>query len=245
MKKLVSKSNGDDSYCLRSILLDANNTGDSPFLAAASRGNVEICEFILSSVEDGTKCKLLRCDNKTGDTPLKVAVAGGHESTVKLLLEAEEASTKSNNPEEEMYCVNRKNNLGLSPLIVACERNLPSIVDLLIQFKATNITIRDNKGRHALAVASFCGCEDVVTFLLSHMKQSTAVASLIDEKDSAGCTALWLAARTGNLKMVQLLIDAGADESITDHEGLSPQDVAVKFNKDAVNKYFRNRSIKS
>ena len=87
MKKLVSNSNGDDSYCLGNILLDANNTGDSPFLAAASRGNVEICEFILSSVEDGTKCKLLRCDNKAGDTPLKVAVAGGHESTVKLLLE--------------------------------------------------------------------------------------------------------------------------------------------------------------
>eukprot|EP00956_Cyclotella_meneghiniana_P005493 scaffold7021_cov45-Cyclotella_meneghiniana.AAC.2 len=143
-----SSNDDDDSYLLR----DANNTGDSPLLASASRGNVEICQFLLNSVEDDTKCKLLRCDNKAGDTPLKVAVAGGHESTVKLLLEAEEASVTSNHSDDkDNYCVNRKNNLGLSPLIVACERNLPNIVDLLIHFKATNVTIRDNKGRHALS----------------------------------------------------------------------------------------------
>eukprot|EP00956_Cyclotella_meneghiniana_P008836 scaffold12106_cov56-Cyclotella_meneghiniana.AAC.2 len=110
MPNTIANNDNDHSY----LLWYANNTGDSPLLAAAPRGNVEIYESLLNSMERGTKCKPLRCDNKAGDTPLKVAVAGGHESTVKMLLKAEEASNKSNHSDtdKDNYCVDRKNNLG-------------------------------------------------------------------------------------------------------------------------------------
>ena len=223
---------GDDA------LLDANDTGDSAFLAAASKGYVDICKYLLTtSNKDETKAKLLRTVNKSGDSPLKVAVAGGHDVEIlKVLLEAD-ASLASDNYEEKK-CINKKNKFGLSPLIIACERNLPSVVDLLIKFDA-DVNIRDSKGRHALAVAAFCGCDDVVRFLLQQMKESPAIALLLNEKDESGCTPLWLAARTGNLKMVELLIEAGADKTLSDNEGLTPHAVASKFNKEKVEQYLQ------
>ena len=95
----------------------------------------------------------------------------------------------------------------------------------------------DSKARSPLAVASFCGCKDVVEYLLSNPTS----AALINEVDENGCTPLWLAARTGDLAMVKLLIDAGADATIKNSEGLSPEEVAVKFKKEKVEQYFANK----
>jgi ankyrin repeat protein len=239
-------TNKDSKRCLERYLLYENDAGDSPFLAAASKGNIQVCKFMLTIIDgDDFKCRLIRTPNKAGDTPLKVAVAGCHDiELLELILEADASisNINSGSSQDEM-CINKKNNLGLSPLIIACERNLPLVVELLIKHGA-DVNIRDSKGRHLLAVSAFCGCDDVVKFLLSQMKQSLSIAYLLNEKDDAGCTALWLAARTGNLKMVELLIDAGADESIADDEGLAPQNVAVKFKKEKVEKYFQGRQIK-
>lgn len=243
-------------------LLDANSTGDTPFVAAVSRGNINACKCLLSCVEDkfykpdddelaywDTKCKILRTSNNSGDTALKVAVATGQgEELVTWLLEeddlclAKQHSTTSNSSDKDddvdnpmqTKSVNRKNEAGLSPLIVACERNLPAIAELLLKHGA-DLTIKDAMGRNPLSVASFCGCDDVVEFLLNKTDASTL---LIDMKDGNGCTPLWLACRTGNLSMVKVLIDAGADTKVANNEGLTPQDVASKFKKDKVVEYF-------
>ncbi|KAL7542371.1 hypothetical protein ACHAXR_011763 [Thalassiosira sp. AJA248-18] len=131
-------------------------------------------------------------------------------------------------------CVNRKNKTGLSPLIIACERNLPSVAELLLQYGA-DICVQDPKGRNPLAIAAFCGCNDTVEFLLL---QTRTKKELLNQKDLNGCTPVWLAARTGNLSILKLLIDAGADAMVKDDEGLSPQDVAAKFKKEKVEEYF-------
>ena len=80
---------------------------------------------------------------------------------------------------------------------------------------------------------------DVVEYLLN---ETDAKSVLLNESDDNGCTPIWLAARTGNLSMVETLITAGADATITNNEGLSPQDVAVKFKKDKVEQYFVQRA---
>ena len=139
----------------------------------------------------------------------------------------------ANKEEDVMHskCINLKNNIGLSPLIVACERNLPSIAEILLKHGA-DLSIKDSKGRNLLAVASFCGCgcNDVVEFLLN---KTETPSLLLNETDLNECTPLWLAARAGNVSMVKLLIDAGADATIKNNEELSPQkDVAVKFKKE-------------
>ena len=268
LEYLIDKLHGMNQ--LDVALLDANSTGDTPFVAAVSRGNINACKCLLSCVEDkmynkpdddelaywDMKCKILRTSNNSGDTALKVAVATGQgEELVTWLLEeddfcAEWLAAKQHSTKSSPACssdkdddvdnpmltksVNRKNEAGLSPLIVACERNLPAIAELLLKHGA-DLTIKDAKGRNPLSVASFCGCDDVVKFLLDKTDASTL---LIDTKDSNGCTPLWLACRTGNLSMVKVLIDAGADTTVANNEGLTPQEVASKFKKDKVVEYF-------
>lgn len=246
-------------------LLDANDTGDTPFVAAVSKGNINACKCLLSCVDEmykpdssaywDMKCKILRTSNNSGDTALKVAVATGQgEELVTLLLEeddlydewlAKQHSTTSSSAcsSDKDYDVDnpmqaksiyRKNDAGLSPLIIACERNLPAIAELLLKHGA-DLTIKDAKGRSPLSVASFCGCDDVVEFLLNKTDASTL---LLNMKDISGCTPLCLASRTGNLSMVKYLVDAGADTTVVNNEGLTPQDVASKFKKDKVSEYF-------
>ena len=244
---------------LEKALLDANSTGDTPFIAAVSKGNIEAVKCLLKVAnekcayksyepEKYMRCNLLRTTNNSDDTPLKVAVATNQsEELIELLLKEDEICQEFlwNNADEEFAslqstCINQKNQAGLSPLIVACERNLPSIVELLLKHGAKYI--KDNKGRGPLAVASFCGCDDVVDYLLNRTDPSTLGLNCVDDNE---CTPLWLAARTGNVKMVKVLVDAGADVTVRDKDGLSPQDVASKFKKEKVEEYFTQMSSTS
>ncbi|KAL9180888.1 hypothetical protein ACHAXT_009693 [Thalassiosira profunda] len=244
MDRLQHSEGGDKQ--LESALLEGgkNNSGDTPFLAAASKGNLKACECLMEAIQrcGGSndrclelKAQMLRKANNAGDTPLKVAVASSQsEKMLAFLLRSDDAISPYH---AEERCVNRKNNLGLSPLIIACERNQPSIAKLLLQHGADG-TIRDAKGRSCLAVAAFCGCNDAIEYLLSQ----PATKRMLNETDGNGCTALWLAARTGNLSVVKLLMAAGADASIVNNEGLCPHSVASKFKKEKVMEYFAQRA---
>ena len=276
---------------LNDAILEPNSTGDTPFMAAVSKGHFGVCKvllkaahydeknessssnsynydetFLAASIIMDMKCKLLRTANNSGDTPLKVAVATGQsEELISLLLHEDElvdewmttkhaaatttaTTTTANSDDIQSKCINRKNEAGLSPLIVACERNLPSIVELLLKHDA-DISIQDGKGRNPLAVAAFCGCDDVVDFLLNKAKNNnddddnvTAITTcLLNGTDDNGCTPLWLAARTGNSSMVKVLMDAGADCTIVNNDNMTPYNVAVKFKKDKVVEWFEER----
>lgn len=231
-------------------LMHTNTSGDTPFLAACSKGNIATCKSLLSLVEKNSKDvtsdeswemkrTMIRAANNGGDTPLKVAVGAGHVEVVSFLLQVDdEICKKIESNDSQSRCINTKNNAGLTPLIVACERNNVDIVKILMEEQVgADVKTCDSKARSPLAVASFCGCKDVVEYLLSNQTS----AELINEVDENGCTPLWLAARTGDLAMVELLIDAGADATIKNSEGLSPEEVAVKFKKEKVEQYFADK----
>jgi ankyrin repeat protein len=231
-------------------LLDTNTTGDTPFLAAASKGNIAACQSLLMLVEQFSikdnetdvwawelKRKLIRKANSGGDTPLKVVVGAGHVELVSFLLAVDEhISEKIEDNNLQSRCINTKNNAGLAPVIVACERNNVEIVKILVEYGA-DVNTCDAKGRSTIAVASFCGCREVVEYLLSN----PTTVSLINKTDETGCTPLWLAARTGDLTMVKMLIDAGADATMKNNEGLSPSEAAEKFKKEKVVQYFAEK----
>mmetsp|Transcript_26038 Transcript_26038/g.39009 ORF Transcript_26038/g.39009 Transcript_26038/m.39009 type:complete len:372 (-) Transcript_26038:963-2078(-) len=231
------------------ILSETNNTGDSPFLAAASKGHLDVCQMLFQAilnqhtrendVIDYQPCwKLLTHKNKAGDTPLSVVVGNGLEGEGSLLcylLDKEEdclSNLELRGEEVIERPLNAKNSKGLTPLMVACERNNVLMVKELIKRGA--IITYDSNGRSPLAIASFCGCLDVAQHLLS----LDDGISLLNKTDSNNCTPLWLAARTGNVKMVKLLMDSGADDTITDSGGFSARSIAEKFKKDRVVDYF-------
>ena len=72
----------------------------------------------------------------------------------------------------------------------------------------------------------------------SLINKTEASSLLLNAVDLAGCTPLWLAARTGNLSMVTLLMINGANATIKNNEDLTQQDVAIKFKKEKVVNYF-------
>ena len=186
----------------------------------------------------------------------------------------------NHNPTDPQRPLNARNPKGLTPLLIACERNLPSVVEEFVLRRNADTDVCDERGMSPLAVAAFCGCEDVVRTLLSLMsttstmedakgvildsKTATETATgaddngvdtttnnntkkkvlgrdMLDRVDNQGCTPLWHAARTGNAKMVEILIHAGADGTRKDDtNGLTPQEAAVKFKKDKVVDFFRS-----
>lgn len=210
------------------IVMGENSTGDTPLLAAASRGHVEVCRLLLEAVDKysgeenhkGSANAICRT-NQSGDTPLAVAVGAGHgDELLDLFLEYDTADDRA---------LNMRNMNGLTPLLVACERNTAPIALKLIEAGA--LPLSDSNGASPLAVAAFCGCEDVAEALL----KIDFGKQLLNKQDEAGkCTPLWLAARTGNAKMVRLLLDAGADATIKNTDGLTPEEAAVKYEKKKV-----------
>jgi len=217
------------------LLSVENNTGDSPFLAAVSRGHTEAARIIFEEMEKyvGKEAclKLLCSQNKAGDTPLSVVVGSGYDGPLlDFLLEKQTLiGIKSDNFNGPLYTTNSK---GLSPLMIACERNYDKIVQVLIQHGA--IFDKDSKGRNPLAIAAFCGCTEVVQYLLT----LDIGKSQLNESDNHKCTPLWLAARTGNAKMVKLLVEAGADLTVKNVDDMTAQEVALKYKKDNVIEYF-------
>ncbi len=249
LKFLIQKVKGKGQIDV-DVLSQANSSGDTPLLAAVSKGHTEVVNTLLthheSDDDNNDAWKLLTTENKAGDTPLSVAVGMGFEGPMlNLLLDTEDALYKSltsrSGDSDEIITrpLHSKNVKGLTPLLVACERNFKSITEELMKRGADPLQT-DEKGRTPLAIASFCGCMDVVEYFLS-LKGGTSFEykKYLNQWDVNGCTPLWLAARTGNAKMVKVLMDVGADDTIEDNDGLSPRSVATKFQKKSVEEYFQ------
>jgi ankyrin repeat protein len=243
----------DDDKCPseKAILKDANSTGDTPFIAAASRGNIETCRTLLLMVSTtatanklggkSTALAMLRWKNNGGDTALAVAVGAGHKDVLDLILEWDTKCSKDQRSPQQLSCmINQRNKQGLTPLLAACERGNADIVNRLVQAGAEFLP--DEKGASPLSVVSFCGHEDVAKYLLS---LPNGITTLLNQQDEpSGCTALWHAARTGNVAMVTYFLEQGADATIGNSEGLTPEQVAAKFKKQAVVDVFFEHSKK-
>lgn len=275
----------DEGQGLICMLREVNNTHDTPLLAAVSKGHVDVSRIILQSANDNDNdnelqqnavetaiCYEMLCEsNKAGDTPLAVCVGSGHDGPLLNLLldweekqlrrwEQSERQQQQRKQRQQQRPLNHKNPTGLTPLLVACERNLAPVVEEFILRRGASTSICDEKGMSPLAVAAFCGCEDVVRKIISiistdgdskekddhsHEEGYATVLGkdILDQADGGGCTPLWLAARTGNAKMVQILVEAGADVTIKNNsDELTPEEAAIRFKKAKVIEFFRQLS---
>ncbi|MBK9119743.1 MAG: ankyrin repeat domain-containing protein [Phycisphaerales bacterium] len=86
-----------------------------------------------------------------------------------------------------------------------------------------NVDSVDGHGRTALHYAcSYAGCEDSVRLLLKH-------GANVNATDEYGATPLHHAAmkgRDGFNAPIAILLEAGADTAVPDHEGRTPEEVA-------------------
>ena len=215
-------------------LLETNSTGDTPLLAAASRGHAKICHRLLASATASTNegdshsascaTSMIQTTNQNRDSPLAVAIAAGIQDETLLARLCDSAIR------------NLANAKGITPLLLACEGDHLLAANILLETnedgdKTSILSANaDSSGNcdSPLGVAAFCGSERVLQRLLSQHKELSVSVDPIHPR--TGCTPLFLAVRAGHVACARQLLEAGADASIANRrQGLTPRQAAEKY----------------
>uniref|UniRef100_A0A8C2XGK5 Tetratricopeptide repeat, ankyrin repeat and coiled-coil containing 1 n=1 Tax=Cyclopterus lumpus TaxID=8103 RepID=A0A8C2XGK5_CYCLU len=184
------------------VQIDSHDTlwGETALTAAAGRGKMEVCSFLL---EQGTVVQQV---NRRGVSPLFCAVRQGHWQIAELLL-------------QHGADVNISDKQGRTLLMVAaCEGHLSTVEFLLC--KGASLTSMDKEGLTPLSWACLKGQKNVVQFLVEK-------GAVIDHTDKNGRTPLDLAAFYGDAEIVQYLVERGAVIEHVDYSGMRPLDRAI------------------
>uniref|UniRef100_A0A8C1MNL4 Tetratricopeptide repeat, ankyrin repeat and coiled-coil containing 1b n=1 Tax=Cyprinus carpio TaxID=7962 RepID=A0A8C1MNL4_CYPCA len=185
------------------VQIDAHDTlwGETALTAAAGRGKMEVCSFLL---ERGAQVQQV---NRRGACALFCAVRQGHWQVRPYLLLQHGAD------------VNVSDKQGRTLLMVAaCEGHL-STADFLLS-KGASLASVDKEGLTPLSWACLKGHKNVVQFLVEK-------GAVIDHSDKNGRTPLDLAAFYGDADIVHYLVEKGAVIEHVDYSGMRPLDRAI------------------
>lgn len=123
--------------------------------------------------------------------------------------------------------INKTNENGFSPLILACYRGNVEVAKFLMD-NVKDINYKSQEGT-ALAGLSVKYNKDLVTYLLNKNADPNIT-------DSTGATPLFWAVKFGNRELTELLIKHKADQSKKDSMGMTPFEYALQTNnKDIIN----------
>ncbi|KAJ1322975.1 ankyrin repeat domain-containing protein 50 [Microdochium nivale] len=181
----------------RGASVDQRSTaGRTPLLEAAKGGHTKTAQMLVDHSPD---IDAVGCD---GMTPLNWAAATGRLAVVLLLLK-NKASTE----------ISGQN--GKTPLLNALEAGHGSVA-LLLQRRGADCEASDACGERALHKVAKTGDDYFARLLLRkhHVE--------IDARDGQGATPLILAAASGHIDIVQMLLQCGADMEARDATGRTP-----------------------
>jgi ankyrin repeat protein len=168
------------------------------------RNNVECCRFLIEAGAD------IKAEDDAHRTVMHVVAKHGQVQMCRYLVDI-----GAN--------VNAKSCHG-TPLHVAlvCSDMENGMAQLLVESGADVYAV-DDKGRTLLHAA--CGRS---LSLPARARFAVEAGVGINAVDHDGCTALLLAAKEGNLEIVQYLVEAGADVEATDNSGATAFEYASK-----------------
>ena len=143
-----------------------------------------------------------------GDSALLIAVREGSRKVALFLLEQPSVKVEARNPK------------GESPLMLAALKGDLDMARRLIQRKA-EVNKPGWTALHYAASNTTQASQEMVRLLLEHH-------AYIDAQSPNGSTPLMMAARYGSPEAVKLLIQEGADPTLSNQLGLTAKDFAVQ-----------------
>ena len=173
----------------------------SPLLIAAACGNLKVCKYILTKVDDKNPKTGL------GVTPLHVVAYYGYFDVFKIILD----NVVDKNPSDKD---------GRTPLYVAAGRGHLDIVKVLIESVGEkNPPVKSEDTPLHLAAQE------------GHLEICRAIMDNLDDKNprnKSGVTPLHFAAHCGHLKLCQLIIANVDDKNPRNNNGITPLIMAAK-----------------
>ncbi|WP_415407924.1 ankyrin repeat domain-containing protein [Sulfurovum sp. CS9] len=209
-----------------------DKNGWTPLLMALGHGlqvplvpiNVNIIKTLIQAGAD------LNWETPRGQTPLNMAVHREDLEVVKVLIAAgAKVNQKIKSKSAPDYYQ------GATPIFMAVESKNLEVIKELIRAGA-NVNERNNMGVTPLMVAM--GSRNIGPLLVLIAEGADInVKTTVDSGDArapAGTTALMGAAHEGNLKVVEVLLIAGADIAATNSEGYTALMYAKKQNNEEI-----------
>lgn len=175
-----------------------NRNGESPFFTAANKGHINALKAMF------TKSTIKADPNLAdthGNTPLHMATLHNHKDTVKFLLNTTNAKALIYNKD------------GKTPARIAHEQNFIAIRDMLGEKE-----IKEQPNAYRLSWQ--------VVLRTSQTSIPQIRTKTVDRTTSDGNSPLHIAAYSGHLAIVQILIEEGAHPALKNHDGYTPIDAA-------------------
>jgi len=186
-------------------------TGYGPTHFAASLGNVEVMEFLLTNGVDKNE------RDADGNSALMwVVSADGSEEMMESLV-------------DHGADVNLQNFNGDTALHVACSRGLATKADFLLE-NGADANIANLDGATAFHAAAGHGDAGVISLLVRF-------GACVNVSDDEGDSALHWAVREGKVDAVQALVQLGASTEQCNEDGESPLDLALSLDDELMAKH--------
>jgi hypothetical protein len=158
---------------------------------------------------------------------LHLASFFGWEPIVRIILQ--DLRTKPYDPEEhessrtvsldskEHACINSGNEMGQTPLLLACKFGRDNVVGLLLGIECTDVNSSNDEGRTPLFYAAKIGHLGIVQALLQRPEL------VLDARDRTGATPLAIAVEYGHISVVKWLLQTKkVDVNSRDRQGITP-----------------------
>lgn len=210
----------------QSALLAKDISGKTPLHYGAQYGFRVVCAVIIEHLKswgifdvsggiDGPNWQ-----DDEGWAPLHLSVVGGHPLTTRALLDSE----KSDEDNGEKASIRKHVSKSSAVLMLAAKANFVDIVQLLVD-AGVDVDYQDAQGETALHVTARFDHEKCARALLQGSNNQKANTELAENTYS--WTPLFIAAVDGSSRVVELLIEAGADLERADSSGWTAKEHAA------------------
>uniref|UniRef100_A0A8C6J6L8 Transient receptor potential cation channel subfamily A member 1 n=1 Tax=Melopsittacus undulatus TaxID=13146 RepID=A0A8C6J6L8_MELUD len=239
---MKSKKPSDGSACRLRSFIKKNRSGltkvdelnATPLHHAAEGGQIELMQLII----DDSSCEVLNVMDSSGNTPLHWATKKNQVESVSLLLSrGANPNILNSNMMAPLHMavqslhneivkviqhsstdVNLEGEAGNTPITVACYKDNPEALTLLIE-NGGKICKPNKTGCMPIHAAAFSGAKTCMEILLKKGEElGHSAKTHINFTNNGKCSPLHLAVQSGDLEMIKMCIEFGAQIDLKQNE---------------------------